>query len=140
MYKRQIDRDITLDLNGYNYTSTNMLYAIEAESDITLTIQDGSKSQTGVLTGAAGVRAQAENGNTSIVVNSGEIKGGDGDSTAILAQKGNSITINGGKISGSIAAYGSMLEVVGGHIEHSRNQPVVNVQDGGSFVMTGRCV
>lgn len=133
----RIDRDITLDLNGYNYTSTNMLYAIEAESDITLTIQDGSKSQTGVLTGAAGVRAQAENGNTSIVVNSGEIKGGDGDSTAILAQKGNSITINGGKISGSIAAYGSMLEVVGGHIEHSRNQPVVNVQDGGSFVMTG---
>lgn len=133
-----INRDITLDLNGHTYTSTNMLYAIEVESGISFVLDDSSDSHTGILTGTAGIRAKTEDGKNSIVINGGEVKGGAGDSTAILVQKGNSITINGGKISGSIAAYGSTLEVLGGHIEHSRNQPVVNVQDGGgSFVMTG---
>ena len=133
-----VNRDITLDLNGHTYTSTNMLYAIEVESGISFVLDDSSDSHTGILTGTAGIRAKTEDGKNSIVINGGEVKGGAGDSTAILVQKGNSITINGGKISGSIAAYGSTLEVLGGHIEHSRNQPVVNVQDGGgSFVMTG---
>lgn len=133
-----VNRDITLDLNGHTYTSTNMLYAIEVESGISFVLDDSSDSHTGILTGTAGIRAKTEDGKNSIVINGGEVKGGAGDSTAILVQKGNSITINGGKISGSITAYGSTLEVLGGHIEHSRNQPVVNVQDGGgSFVMTG---
>lgn len=132
-----INRDITLDLNGYTYTSTNMLYAIEVESGISFVLDDNSDFHTGILTGTAGIRAKTEDGKTSIVINGGEVKGGAGDSTAILVQKGNSITVNDGEISGSVTAYDSSLKVAGGHIERSENQPVVNISGNGVFEMTG---
>lgn len=63
-----INRDITLDLNGHTYTSTNMLYAIEVESGISFVLDDSSDSHTGILTGTAGIRAKTEDGKNSIII------------------------------------------------------------------------
>lgn len=135
-----IDKDITIDLNGYTFTDTSADYALAVSNKATVTIKDSSEEEKGYFISESAAGLYAFEGN--LVIDSGTIESG----TKAISVKEGTVTLNGGLVECSniegYAVYAfegdaATIKVAGGSVDSAGygigigdNAATVEISDG----------
>lgn len=116
--KLTIDKDTTIDLNGYTITCTGN---IKVKEGVILTIMDSSEAETGCINNA---HIDFDDGNGGTLNLKGGTLNGNGNGYVIYAAKNSTVNMSGGTITGGnnwagggIYAENGAVNISGGTIE-----------------------